>query len=77
MKLDIQHLLKYGTRKPNPAFWCKKCNVPLIQEKCENCRKQGIIISKSFSRPVFKEELCEDYKCAFKSLKSENEENME
>lgn len=54
---NIQNLLKYGARKPNSTYWCQKCNVPLIQEKCENCRKQGIIVSKSFLRPVFKEEL--------------------
>ncbi|MBF8277603.1 MAG: hypothetical protein HW390_2676 [Candidatus Brocadiaceae bacterium] len=72
----IQNLLKYGARKPNPTYWCKKCNIPLIQEKCENCRNLGIVVSKSFLRPVFKEDLLEDYKYAFKSLKSENEENM-
>ncbi|MFO0792776.1 MAG: hypothetical protein U0586_01810 [Candidatus Brocadiaceae bacterium] len=54
---DIQNLLKYGVRKPNPTYWCQRCNVPLIQEKCENCRKQGIVVTKSFLRPVFKEEL--------------------
>jgi len=75
--LDIQNLLKYGARKPKSTFWCKKCNVPLIQETCENCRKQGIVVSKSFLRPIFKEELLEDYKYAFKSLKNENEENVE
>lgn len=57
MNPDIQNLLKYGTRNPNPTLWCKKCNVPLIQDKCEVCKKQGISLSKSFLKPVFKEEL--------------------
>lgn len=57
MRSDIENLLRYGNRKINPTFWCKKCNVPLIQEKCESCNKRGIIITESSMRPVFREEL--------------------
>jgi phosphoadenosine phosphosulfate reductase len=57
MNPDIQALLRYGDKPPSPTFWCKKCNVPLIQEKCERCGKEGIILSKNPLRPVFKEEL--------------------
>lgn len=57
MNIDISNLLRYGSRKPNPTYWCSKCNVPLIQEKCERCNKQGIIPSKSSLRPVYKAEL--------------------
>lgn len=54
---QIQNLLRYGNRKPNPTYWCKRCRIPLIQEKCESCGKQGVIISKSPLRPVYKDEL--------------------
>ena len=57
MTSDIQNLLRYGNRKPSPTYWCKKCNVPLIREKCEACNKHGTVISKAALRPVFKEEL--------------------
>lgn len=57
MNPDIQALLRYGDKTPSPTFWCKKCSVPLIQEKCERCGKTGVIFSKSPLRPVFKEEL--------------------
>lgn len=57
MRSDIQNLLRYGNRKVNPTHWCKKCNVPLIQERCESCNKKGIIITEGFLRPVFREEL--------------------
>lgn len=57
MHTEIENLLKYGNRKPSFTYWCKGCNVPLIQEKCERCNNQGIIISKSSLRPVYKEEL--------------------
>lgn len=57
MNSDIQNLLRYGNRKPFSTFWCKRCNVPLIQERCEGCGKQGIVVSKGSLRPVFKEEL--------------------
>lgn len=57
MRSDIQNLLRYGNRTPNPTHWCKKCNVPIIQEKCESCNKKGIIITEGFLRPVFREEL--------------------
>ena len=57
MNINLQNLLRYGNRKPNPTYWCSKCNVPLIQERCERCNKQGAILSKSFLRPVFKDEI--------------------
>lgn len=49
--------MSYGNRIPSLTYWCKRCNVPLIQEKCERCGNQGIIISKSSLRPVYEEEL--------------------
>lgn len=57
MKSEIQNLLRYGNRTPNPTHWCKKCNVPLIQERCESCKKKGIMITEGSLRPVFREEL--------------------
>lgn len=57
MNLNIQNLLRYGDKKPSNTYWCKKCNVPLIQGKCENCNKYGADILNNCLRPVFKDEL--------------------
>lgn len=57
MVTDIENLLRYGRREPSSTFWCKRCGVPLIQERCEACGKQGSVISRAPLRPVFHEEL--------------------
>ncbi len=59
MNSDIQRLLRYGIRKPKATYWCRKCNVPLIQEKCQACNKKGLMVTDGSMRPVFREEITE------------------
>lgn len=39
----------------NKIFWCKECNVPLLQKTCENCGNEGIKICSDL-KPMFKQE---------------------
>ena len=43
------------TEDSNRIFWCSECNVPLIQNTCNNCKNTGIDIGSSL-KPVFREE---------------------
>ena len=38
-------------------FWCRECNVPLLQRLCENCGNEGVKICSDL-KPIFEDE-CE------------------
>lgn len=39
----------------NKIFWCRECNVPLLQKLCENCGNEGVKICWDL-KPMFEEE---------------------
>ena len=39
------------------AYWCDKCQIPLLGEVCCLCGKKGRVIGTADLRPVFREEL--------------------
>lgn len=39
----------------NKIFWCRECNVPLLQRLCENCGNEGVKICSDL-KPMFEDE---------------------